>query len=157
MKNLKFLLLGLGCAALIALILFSYQPTLASNQGGSNPSIGTTTDQPVLAQSNPSGTMDKKAVFRELKQLAKKYRRASQEDDKARIRGRAEELMGHLFDDKMQTEEQHIATLEARLAKMKDKMHEMKAHEADLIHQGVTNLLNQGQMPDWTKTEKTDQ
>lgn len=94
------------------------------------------------------------AIYAELRQLMEQYRRAREKDAKQRIMVRAEELMGQLFDAKVQAEQRRIERMEERLNKEKHRLQEMQSHKRDLVHQGVQKAFKTGEMPDWAREDK---
>jgi hypothetical protein len=84
-----------------------------------------------------------------LKQLAKDYRNANSPDLKPGIASRAEELMGQLFDAKVQFEQDRISALEQRLSDERRKLKDMQNHKRDLVHTGTRKALESGTLPDW--------
>ena len=100
-------------------------------------------------QKQGPGGMNLNAVYSELKELVKKYKKANSHDSKERIHARAQELMGQLFDAKVQLERRRIQVAEEKLAKEKQRLAEMQNHKQDLVHKGVQRALQQGELPEW--------
>ena len=101
------------------------------------------------AQRQGPGGMNLGAVYTELKDLVKKYRKADSREAKERIHARTQELMGQLFDAKVQLERRRIEIAEERLAREKRKVAEMQSHKQDLVHKGARRVLDQGELPEW--------
>jgi hypothetical protein len=101
------------------------------------------------SQKEGPGGMNLNAIYTELKDLVKKYKKAKSRDSKERIHARAQELMGQLFDAKVQLERRRIQKAEERLTKEKQRLAEMQNHKQDLVHKGVQRALKQGEMPEW--------
>ncbi len=93
------------------------------------------------------------AIYSELKDIMKKYKEAKSRNAKERLHNRTQELMGQLFDAKVQTERRRIQAAEEKLAKQKHRLAEMQSHKQDLLHKGVQKALNEGKMPEWTKEQ----
>jgi hypothetical protein len=100
-------------------------------------------------QKQGPGGMNLNAIYSELKELVKKYKKADSHDSKERIHTRAQELMGQLFDAKVQLERRRVQAAEEKLAKEKQRLAEMQSHKQDLVHNGVQRALQQGELPEW--------
>ncbi|MCX6641093.1 MAG: hypothetical protein NTW14_11545 [bacterium] len=159
MKNLKTVLLILGCLAAAAVILISQQSTSAADNPATSKTATPAVDQQLYAQASSSGdpAINKKAIYGELKRLMKEYRRANEAGAKARIETRMDDLVGQLLDAKVVSQQQHISDLEAKLTAAQDHLHQMQLHKQDLIHEGVQRALQQGQLPDFEKKQGVSQ
>jgi len=89
------------------------------------------------------------SIYDELKQLAKDYKRAKSRDAKERIHARTQDLMGQLFDAKVQSEQRRITAAEERLRQEKEKLKEMQSHKVDMVHTASTRALENGEIPQW--------
>ncbi|MFH1735915.1 MAG: hypothetical protein ABIE92_14510 [bacterium] len=96
-----------------------------------------------------SSGYDLDGIYTELKQLAKDYKRAKDRDAKERIHVRTKELMGQLFDAKVQMERRRIEAAEERLQQEKRKLENMQTHKLDMVHQASQRALDNGEVPQW--------
>ena len=104
----------------------------------------------LLAQAERGGSdYNLQGAYEEMKRLAKQYREAREQDAKQRIRTRAGEIMGQIFDAKVQHEQKRLQMMEKRIRAEKERLNEMQSHKHDLINQGVEKALSSGEMPDW--------
>jgi hypothetical protein len=102
-------------------------------------------------QGDPSPDMN--AAYTELKQLAKNFREANSLDARGRIQTRASELLGQIFDMKVQGEEKRIEKLQARLDVEKAKLGDMQRKKRDLVHEGVQKMMDTKgvELPAWAQ------
>lgn len=138
--------------AAVCLMLTLYQPVSADSIPDFMAAVEAGDYEILLAdatQKEGPGGMNLNAVYTELKELVKKYKKADSRDSKERIHARTQELMGQLFDAKVQLERRQIQAAEERLAKEKQKLAEMQSHKQDLVHKGVQRALQQGELPEW--------
>ena len=154
MKVKLMITLFLASLFLIFVSMTSLQTGTAGNpQGTPTKTIDISSDNSAILLSDASQTDDGgynlKAAYAELKDLGKKYRKARSRDAKQRIVTRAEEVMGQLFNAKVQHEQRRIRALEKRLNQEKERLREMQTHKIDLVHKGVQKALNKGEMPEW--------
>lgn len=99
-------------------------------------------------------SINQAAIYAELKELVKKYRKSREREAKERIAVRVEELMEQLFNAKVQRERHLVAELEQRLEKAKQRLSQLQDHKGDLVHKGVQKILESGEMPDWAEEDK---
>ncbi|RJP79354.1 MAG: hypothetical protein C4524_05260 [Candidatus Zixiibacteriota bacterium] len=100
------------------------------------------------------GGPDLAAIYEQLRQMGKDYKNARSRDEKQGIANRAEELMGQLFDAKVQHEQRRLETMERRLRDEQDRLRQMQMHKRDLVHQGVQRALENGELPEWAAPQK---
>ncbi len=77
----------------------------------------------------------------EIRQTAARYRRATDEAAKKRLRVQVEELAGKAFDCRHERRELEIKELEARLTVLKDRLSQAESMRPGLIRQRVSKLL----------------
>lgn len=152
------MMLILGAASLLAFMVVGL------------PKSGPAADEPVPAviQAVESGQLevlvadatqdsgrgfDVNAIYDELRSLAKDYHQAREEDAKARVVNRMHDLMGQLFDAKVQKERHRVEVGEKRLNDEKRKLAQMQDHKTDLVKSGVQTVLD-GQLPEWATPDK---
>ncbi len=146
----KVMMLSMMILALAILISLQLRPAAADDptpaviQAIENGQMET-----LLAEATQEGGYDLNAIYEELKQLGKQYKRADSRDAKGRIVTRAEELMGQLFDAKLQKEKQRIEVMQRRLDDERHKVAGMEEHKWDLVKEGTQKALNGEPLPEW--------
>ncbi len=100
------------------------------------------------------GGPDLTAIYNELKKIAKEYRQARSQEDKSNYEARAEDLMGQIFDARVQGEQRRIQAMEQRLGEEKQRLNDMQRRKQDLVHEGVIKALDTGEMPDWADPKR---
>jgi outer membrane murein-binding lipoprotein Lpp len=103
-------------------------------------------DAPPDAGSNSSNLG---AIYEELRSLAKQYREAKDRNAKERVSARVQDLMGRLFDAKVQMERRRIQAAEEKLNKEKKRLEQLQSHKQDMVHKGTQKLLTEGELPEW--------
>jgi hypothetical protein len=99
------------------------------------------------------GSPNLAGIYSDLKRLAKDYRKAHP-DMKAGIAEKAEDLMGQLFDAKVQEQESRISALERRLQEERERLNSMQAHKRDLVHTATLKALDGRDLPEWARPSK---
>ncbi len=89
------------------------------------------------------------AIYEELRSLAKQYREAKDRNAKERVSARVQDLMGRLFDAKVQMERRRIQAAEEKLNKEKKRLEQLQSHKQDMVHKGTQKLLTEGKLPEW--------
>ena len=144
---------------LVALIFMSWQIQLAVAQDQQPAPRDKVKGQDVHSprhhdQQNPEGRPDLAGLYGELRDLGRQYKEAQSADAKQRIQQRAEELMGQIFDAKVQKEQRRIEAEERRLNTEKELLHEKQVHKLDLVHQGVQRFFETGEPPEWATSRE---
>jgi hypothetical protein len=103
-----------------------------------------------------SDNNDVQGMYNELKKIAKEYHNATRPEAKSGLSQRADNLMGILFDAKVQKETKRIDVLERRLKGERDRLKQMQSHKLDLVHKGVQKLLDSGgqEVPEWATPQQ---
>jgi len=100
------------------------------------------------------GGPDLAGLYAELRSLAQQFREARQQGNKEHIQVRAEEIMGKIFDAKVQSDMRRIEITERRLNTEKELLHEKQLHKQDLVHQGVQRFFETGEPPEWATSRE---
>ena len=159
MKTTLTLSLMVVGALLVLLVLMSPPTAIAENPETVPPVIlaleSGQADMLFAQVDQGGGNPDLVAFYNELKQLAKDYKNATRDRKKQQgIFDRAEELMGRLFDAKVQDYQNLISALELRLKDERARLKSMQLHKQDLLHTGVRKALDEGQLPEWAAPAK---
>lgn len=101
------------------------------------------------------GGVNISAAYAELKDLARQYRESRTREAKERVANRAEDVMGQLFDAKVQVEARRIEAMEKRLDAEKQRLKDMQSHKVDLVKKAVSRALENGEMPEWAPSRES--
>lgn len=151
----NIIMISIGCF-LLATLAFMPLHAAAEDNPDETPAVISTVESGELdllfadvSQEGGGGGINLSAAYAELRDLVKKYRKAKERVEKERIVTRAEELMGQLFDAKVQSEKRRVEALERKLAEDKRRLKDMQSHKRDLVKTATQRALENGEMPEW--------
>ncbi|MFH1862993.1 MAG: hypothetical protein ABH878_09315 [bacterium] len=158
MKSKTVLTMIFAGVAVAALIIIPRFVTCADDSEPSPTPVVASTTEPGLPTETEFASSDDDdynptSYRREMKDLARQYRKARSEDERNTIAQRMDRLMSDLFEARIQMEHRRIEVLERRVMAEKQRIQDMQDHKTDLVHRASQRALESGEFPDWASKQ----
>jgi len=142
-----------GILILIALAFMGWQIGIAQAQdqqpSPQGKARGQDTFSPQKPEQKPESGSELAGIYGELRELSNQYDKARSEESKQAILVRAENLMGQIFDAKLNREQVSIEAEEKRLNMRKELLHRRQSQRREWVHRGVQQFFETGEPPEW--------